>query len=172
MSSAHGNVSIGAPPVNGNPSDSWCVSSAMTASKLIAILSLSKTIASVQNLDVAMDTWSQGYCRAVQDTVGSKFCPSSLSYLAKYWQDPQGKLSNSCPYHGCHFLTYGTAVLLVSCSSCHTKRKSKKQRESYCYLPLNECPSPRLFRWLNTGQHSVSFCAVSLHTLPSVLLTF
>ncbi|KAK3816196.1 MAG: hypothetical protein J3Q66DRAFT_258140, partial [Benniella sp.] len=89
LNSAHGNISIGAPLVNGNPSDSWCVSSAMTASKLIAILSLSKTIASVQNLDVDMDTWSQGYCRAVQDTVGSKFCPSSLSFLAKYWQDPQ-----------------------------------------------------------------------------------
>jgi hypothetical protein len=103
LNSAHGNISIGAPLVNGNPSDSWCVSSAMTASKLIAILSLSKTIASVQNLDVDMDTWSQGYCRAVQDTVGSKFCPSSLSFLAKYWQDPQGKLSSSCSHHTCLF---------------------------------------------------------------------
>lgn len=63
----------------------------MTASKLIVILTLSKMIATAQGLDVDMDTWSKGYCNATQDSVGIFFCPPSLSFLAKYWQDPQGE---------------------------------------------------------------------------------
>jgi hypothetical protein len=63
----------------------------MTASKLIGILALSKMIATAQDLDVDMDTWSRGYCNATQDSVGQNFCPPSLSFLAKYWQDPQGE---------------------------------------------------------------------------------
>ncbi|KAG0371101.1 hypothetical protein BGZ54_000045 [Gamsiella multidivaricata] len=91
MRGAYGNISLQAPPKNANMSESWSVSPTLTASKLIAILALSKVIAAVQNLDVDMDTWSRGYCCAVQDTAGSNFCPPSLSYLAKYWQDPQGE---------------------------------------------------------------------------------
>ncbi|KAG0278440.1 hypothetical protein BGZ95_004009 [Linnemannia exigua] len=86
---AYGNISILAPPLTNGTSESWCVSPTMTASKLIGILSLSKMIASAQNLDVDMDTWSKGYCNITQDSVGPKFCPPSLSFLAKYWQDPQ-----------------------------------------------------------------------------------
>ncbi|KAF8942230.1 hypothetical protein BGZ47_006695 [Haplosporangium gracile] len=86
---AYGNISIRAPASESGGSDSWCVSPTMTASKLIGILSLSKMIATVQNLDVDMDTWSRGYCNATQDSVGQKFCSPSLSFLAKYWQDPQ-----------------------------------------------------------------------------------
>ncbi|KAG0202740.1 hypothetical protein BGX28_004845 [Mortierella sp. GBA30] len=67
----------------------------MTASRLIAILSLSKIIASVQNLDVDMETWSKGYCNSVQDAVGTRFSPPSLSYLAKYWQDPQVEIQEA-----------------------------------------------------------------------------
>ncbi|KAG0069554.1 hypothetical protein BGZ89_002619 [Linnemannia elongata] len=86
---AYGNISIRAPASESGMSDSWCVSPTMTASKLIGILSLSKMIATAQNLDVDMDTWSRGYCNATQDSVGLNFCPPSLSFLAKYWQDPQ-----------------------------------------------------------------------------------
>ncbi|KAK5817079.1 hypothetical protein F5H01DRAFT_190815 [Linnemannia elongata] len=86
---AYGNISIRAPASESGMSDSWCVSPTMTASKLIGILSLSKMIATAQNLDVDMDTWSRGYCNATQDSVGQNFCPPSLSFLAKYWQDPQ-----------------------------------------------------------------------------------
>ncbi|KAF9912668.1 hypothetical protein EC991_009404 [Linnemannia zychae] len=86
---AYGNISILAPSSRNGASDSWCVSPTMTASKLIGILSLSKMIATAQNLDVDMDTWSKGYCNVTQDSVGPKFCPPSLSFLAKYWQDPQ-----------------------------------------------------------------------------------
>ncbi|KAF9547277.1 hypothetical protein EC957_008626 [Mortierella hygrophila] len=86
---AYGNISIRAPAFESGVSDSWCVSPTMTASKLIVILSLSKMIATAQNLDVDMDTWSRGYCNATQDSVGQSFCPPSLSFLAKYWQDPQ-----------------------------------------------------------------------------------
>ncbi|KAF9934508.1 hypothetical protein FBU30_001649 [Linnemannia zychae] len=85
---AYGNISINAPS-SGEMSDSWCISPTMTAAKLICILSLSRAIATAQNLDVDMDTWSKGYCNATQDSVGSKYCPPSLSFLAKYWQDPQ-----------------------------------------------------------------------------------
>ncbi|KAF9112405.1 hypothetical protein BGX27_003447 [Mortierella sp. AM989] len=95
MKGAYGNISIQAPSEDASMSGSWCISPALTASKLIAILSLSKIIASVQNVDVDMDTWSKGYCRAVQDTVGSKFQPPSLSYLAKYWQDPQVEIQEA-----------------------------------------------------------------------------
>ncbi|KAF9128819.1 hypothetical protein BGW39_004710 [Mortierella sp. 14UC] len=49
-------------------------------------------IATAQNLDVDMETWSKGYCSATQDSVGPKFCPPSLSFLAKYWQDPQAEI--------------------------------------------------------------------------------
>ncbi|KAG0005763.1 hypothetical protein BGZ65_010237 [Modicella reniformis] len=42
-----------------------------------------------------MDTWSKGYCRAIQDTVGLKFCPPSMSFLAKYWQDPQAEIQEA-----------------------------------------------------------------------------
>ncbi|KAF9434871.1 hypothetical protein BGZ76_007271 [Entomortierella beljakovae] len=89
MKGAYGNISIQAPSEDVGISESWCISPAMTASKLIAILSLSKVIASVQNLGIDIDTWSKGYYNAVQSTVGPKFRPPSLSYLAKYWQDPQ-----------------------------------------------------------------------------------
>ncbi|KAG0004774.1 hypothetical protein BGZ79_008122 [Entomortierella chlamydospora] len=95
MKGAYGNISMQAPSRDTSMSESWCVSPAMTASKLIAILSLCKIIASVQNLGVDMDTWSKGYCRAVQDTVGAKFQPPSLSYLAKYWQDPQVEIQEA-----------------------------------------------------------------------------
>ncbi|KAF9401767.1 hypothetical protein BGX21_000671 [Mortierella sp. AD011] len=95
MKGAYGNISIQAPSGDTSMSESWCVSPAMTASKLIAILSLCKIIASIQNLGVDMDTWSKGYCRAVQDTVGAKFQPPSLSYLAKYWQDPQAEIQEA-----------------------------------------------------------------------------
>ncbi|KAI8363680.1 hypothetical protein B0O80DRAFT_19406 [Mortierella sp. GBAus27b] len=95
MRGAYGNVSVSTPAPDGDLRESWCISSALTASKLIAVLSLSKTIASVLNLDVDMDTWSQGYCRAVQDSVGPKYCPPSLSFLAKYWQDPQVEIQEA-----------------------------------------------------------------------------
>ncbi|KAI1297776.1 hypothetical protein EDD11_006982 [Mortierella claussenii] len=95
MRGAYGNISIQAPPKGGSIGESWCVSPTLTASKLIAILSLSKLIATVQSLGVDMDTWSKGYCRAVQDAVGAKFCPPSLSYLAKYWQDPQVEIQEA-----------------------------------------------------------------------------
>lgn len=90
-SRAYGNFSIRAPVSESRESDSWCVSPTMTASKLIGILALSKMIATAQDLDVDMDTWSRGYCNATQDSVGQNFCPPSLSFLAKYWQDPQGE---------------------------------------------------------------------------------
>ncbi|KAF9358528.1 hypothetical protein BGX26_001535 [Mortierella sp. AD094] len=95
MKGAYGNISIQAPSEDTSMSESWCVSPALTASKFIAILSLCKIIASVQNLGVDMDTWSKGYCSAVQDTVGAKFQPPSLSYLAKYWQDPQVEIQEA-----------------------------------------------------------------------------
>ncbi|KAG0214457.1 hypothetical protein BGX33_002092 [Mortierella sp. NVP41] len=89
MRSAYGNISVLASSFDSGVSDSWCVSPVLTASKLIVILSLSKIITAAQDLDVDMDTWSKGYCNATQDFVGAKFCPPSLSFLAKYWQDPQ-----------------------------------------------------------------------------------
>ncbi|KAF9196064.1 hypothetical protein BGZ50_002321 [Haplosporangium sp. Z 11] len=95
MKGAYGNISVQAPPSNADLSESWQVSPTMTASKLIAIISLSKIIATAVNLDVDMDTWSRGYCNAVQDAVGPKFCPPSLSYLAKYWQDPQAEVQEA-----------------------------------------------------------------------------
>ncbi|KAF8935295.1 hypothetical protein BGZ58_005099 [Dissophora ornata] len=95
MRGAYGNISIQAPSASANLSESWCVSPTMTASKLIAILALSKIIAAVLNLNVDMDMWAMGYCNAVQDVVGPKFCPPSLSYLAKYWQDPQVEIQEA-----------------------------------------------------------------------------
>ncbi|KAF9962712.1 hypothetical protein BGZ70_007957 [Mortierella alpina] len=95
MKGAYGNIAVQAPPTKQEVSGSWQVSPTMTASKLIAILSLSKTIASAQNLNVDMETWSKGYCSAVQDAVGGKFQPPSLSYLAKYWQDPQVEIQEA-----------------------------------------------------------------------------
>ncbi|KAG0049841.1 hypothetical protein BGZ83_005334 [Gryganskiella cystojenkinii] len=94
MKGAYGNISIQA-PVNKNSGSSWCVSPTLTASKLIAILSLSKTIAAAQNLDVDIDTWARGYCAAVHDAIGAKFCEPSLSFLAKYWQDPQVEIQEA-----------------------------------------------------------------------------
>ncbi|GJJ75514.1 hypothetical protein EMPS_07872 [Entomortierella parvispora] len=88
MKGNYGNISIQVPVIE-DAGASWCTSPTLTASKLITILSLSKTLAAAQNLDVDMDTWSRGYCTAVQDAAGAGFCQPSLSYLAKYWQDPQ-----------------------------------------------------------------------------------
>ncbi|KAF9934929.1 hypothetical protein BGZ67_003642 [Mortierella alpina] len=95
MKGAYGNIAVLAPPSRQDASGSWRVSPTMTASKLIAVLALSKTIASAQNIDVDMETWSKGYCSAVQDAVGGKFQPPSLSYLAKYWQDPQVEIQEA-----------------------------------------------------------------------------
>ncbi|KAG0023415.1 hypothetical protein BGZ81_008142 [Podila clonocystis] len=94
MKGAYGNISLQAPST-GDATGSWCVSSTLTASKLIAILSLSKIIAGAQNVDVDLDTWSRGYCKAVQDAVGPQFCPPSMSFLAKYWQDPQAEIQEA-----------------------------------------------------------------------------
>ncbi|KAF9207213.1 hypothetical protein BGZ49_000937 [Haplosporangium sp. Z 27] len=95
MKGAYGNISIQSPSEDADKSESWCVSPSMTASKLIAILSLCKVIASVQNLNLDMDTWSKGYCHAVQETVGPRFQSPSLSFLAKYWQDPQVEIQEA-----------------------------------------------------------------------------
>ncbi|KAG0303003.1 hypothetical protein BGZ98_007065 [Dissophora globulifera] len=129
MRGAYGNVSLQAPSATNNLSESWCVSPTMTASKLIAILSLTKIIATVQNLDVDMDTWAKGYCNAVQDSVGPKFCPPSLSYLAKYWQDPQVEIQEA------------TKIILLSA----IERMSKSETSSLvkywsAYLPAAALP--------------------------------
>ncbi|KAF9028082.1 hypothetical protein BGZ52_000766 [Haplosporangium bisporale] len=94
MKGAYGNISLQAPSPGG-ATGSWCVSSTLTASKLIAILSLGKIIATVLNVDVDLDTWSRGYCKAVQDAVGLQFRPPSMSFLAKYWQDPQAEIQEA-----------------------------------------------------------------------------
>ncbi|KAG0336921.1 hypothetical protein BG000_006014 [Podila horticola] len=94
MKGAYGNISLQAPAV-GDATGSWCVSSTLTASKLIAILSLGKVIAAAQSVDVDLDTWSKGYCKAVQDAVGPRSCPPSMSFLAKYWQDPQAEIQEA-----------------------------------------------------------------------------
>ncbi|KAF9918542.1 hypothetical protein BX616_007985 [Lobosporangium transversale] len=94
MRGAYGNISIQAPAHNCDTT-SWCISPTMTASKLITILSLTKIVVSVCNLSVDMDIWPKDYCSAVQDSIGANYCPPSLSYLAKYWQDPQMEIQEA-----------------------------------------------------------------------------
>ncbi|KAG0233636.1 hypothetical protein BGW42_007309 [Actinomortierella wolfii] len=99
------NVSIGMRGVHGNYSmvfstagdfkEGWCISPTLTASRLIAIISLARSIATALRIDVDLDTWTRGYCDALPGHVGAKFCTPSLSFLAKYWQDPQPEIQEA-----------------------------------------------------------------------------
>ncbi|KAF9430241.1 hypothetical protein BGZ94_007778 [Podila epigama] len=91
----YGNISLQSSLAGTQQGGSWCVSPTLTASKFVAVLSLSKAIAQAQNVDVDLDTWSRGYCGAVQDIIGPQFSPPSLSFLVKYWQDPQAEIQEA-----------------------------------------------------------------------------
>ncbi|KAG0231975.1 hypothetical protein BGW41_001993 [Actinomortierella wolfii] len=62
---------------------------------LIAIISLARSIATALRIDVDLDTWTRGYCDALPGHIGAKFCTPSLSFLAKYWQDPQPEIQEA-----------------------------------------------------------------------------
>ena len=68
----------------------WTTSSAMTSSRLITILSLSRSVLSTKGLESDVIQIITHYGVLLESVVGSSFRFPSLSYLIKYWQDPFG----------------------------------------------------------------------------------
>ncbi|KAF9973369.1 hypothetical protein BGZ73_003401 [Actinomortierella ambigua] len=105
LGKCHSNASIGMRGMHANYSmlfntlgghkEGWCTSPTLTASRLIAIISLARSIAMALRIDVDLDTWTRGYCDALPDHVGPKFRAPSLSFLAKYWQHPQPEIQEA-----------------------------------------------------------------------------
>ncbi|KAI9204248.1 uncharacterized protein BJ171DRAFT_506741 [Polychytrium aggregatum] len=75
-------------PNSGIPSQDWRVSPTISASRLLMILSLVRTVLSMKGLEedaIAVITY---YGATLPHSIGSRFKFPSFSYLARFWQDP------------------------------------------------------------------------------------
>ncbi|CAH1758916.1 4908_t:CDS:10 [Entrophospora sp. SA101] len=83
----NGNLSIVAPYPNDGKSV-WRISHTMTAAHLLSIVGLTRSFLSMKGLEKYTSDIITHYGTFLPDLVGENFYHSSLSFLAKYFQDP------------------------------------------------------------------------------------
>ncbi|KAI8080052.1 uncharacterized protein BX664DRAFT_286560 [Halteromyces radiatus] len=81
---ANGYLSLVAPSQNDR--QPWTLSSTLTASRLLSIALLSQVEENPMICDNMMD-----YGKDLRHKVGENYCPPSLPFLSKYWQDPKAR---------------------------------------------------------------------------------
>ncbi|RHZ79438.1 hypothetical protein Glove_146g51 [Diversispora epigaea] len=91
---ANGNLSIVAPFLDDSHAV-WKVSQTSTATRLLSIVGLTRSFLSMKGLDKYTSDIVNYYSTSLPETVGAKFQHSSLSFLAKYFQDSNDDIRRS-----------------------------------------------------------------------------
>ncbi|KAI8970454.1 hypothetical protein BDF20DRAFT_891371 [Mycotypha africana] len=89
LKGANGNLSIMAPLKNERIA--WTISPSMTATRLLSIALLAKTVIFMARQENRSSDFISGYAMALPLVIGESYCFPSLSMLSKYWQDPSAR---------------------------------------------------------------------------------
>ncbi|KAI9138814.1 hypothetical protein BKA69DRAFT_1127055 [Paraphysoderma sedebokerense] len=118
-----GNISILAPTYDTGVT-SWCISPTMTAARLLAIITLTKSLLAFQGTEEDASLIITRYMTTIPEIVGSEYCYSSLSYLARYWQDTSVDLQHAA-----------RCLFVATLSRLSSEKKKEVVEYWYRYLP-------------------------------------